>query len=80
MAAGAPTHQAVARGHSDHRVVDFAEYGHTEFQRRQELARIARRSFRGKVIALYTSLFCELALGHPVCLSPVPFHMSSHQC
>ncbi|PIL27913.1 hypothetical protein GSI_09948 [Ganoderma sinense ZZ0214-1] len=37
-----------------------------EWQRHQAPAREARPSFRGKVIALYTSLFFELAMAHPV--------------
>ena len=50
---------------SDHRVLDFPGFEPAEWERQQALARDARRSFAGKVIALYTSLFFELAMGHP---------------
>ena len=66
-------------GRSDHRVTDFPGYEPTEFRRRRELARAARRSFSGKVIALYTSVFCELALGYPICPPPPPEYLLS-QC
>ena len=47
-------------------MLDFPGFEPVEWQRQQALARDARRSFAGKVIALYTSLFFELAMGHPV--------------
>nr|VWO94474.1 Nucleoside-diphosphate-sugar epimerase [Ganoderma boninense] len=68
--------QAVARSRAkvyflsefeaDHRHLNFPGIENVEWVRRQALAREARRSFRGKVIALYTSLFFELAMAHPV--------------
>ncbi|PIL27905.1 hypothetical protein GSI_09940 [Ganoderma sinense ZZ0214-1] len=53
---------------SDHRHLSSPGFGFepAEWQRRRALAREVRRSFRGKVIALYTSLFFELAMAHPV--------------
>ncbi|PIL27917.1 hypothetical protein GSI_09952 [Ganoderma sinense ZZ0214-1] len=53
---------------ADHRHLSSPGFGFepAEWQRRRALAREARRSFRGKVIALYTSLFFELAMAHPV--------------
>nr|VWO94935.1 Nucleoside-diphosphate-sugar epimerase [Ganoderma boninense] len=68
--------QAVARSRAkvyflsefeaDHRHLNFPGIENIEWLRRQALAREVRRSFRGKVIALYTSLFFELAMAHPV--------------
>ncbi|KAM5535341.1 hypothetical protein V8D89_011026, partial [Ganoderma adspersum] len=51
---------------ADHRLLVFPGFEPSEWQRRKALAREARRLFRGKVIALYTSLFFELAMAHPV--------------
>lgn len=50
----------------DHRHLEFRGFEPIEWQRRKALAREARRSFAGKVIALYTNLFFELAMAHPV--------------
>ncbi|KAI1791501.1 NAD(P)-binding protein [Ganoderma leucocontextum] len=50
----------------DHRINDFPGYESPEFLVKQKLAKEARSSFKGKVIALYTALFFEVGFAHPI--------------
>ncbi|EJF62713.1 NAD(P)-binding protein [Dichomitus squalens LYAD-421 SS1] len=50
---------------SDHRINAFPGYESEEWLGKQEVAKETRAAFKGKVIALYTSAFIELAVKFP---------------
>ncbi|PIL30680.1 hypothetical protein GSI_07384 [Ganoderma sinense ZZ0214-1] len=51
---------------SDHRINDFPGYESPEWLKKQKVEGEARNTLKGKVIALYTSLFLELGFVHPI--------------
>ena len=59
------------RGGSDHRINDFPGYESPEWLAKQKLAKEARSAFKGKVIAVYTSLFFEVGFVNPIRMSPL---------
>ena len=65
-AGGGPKLTAIASGTSDHRINEFDGYESPEWLGKQKLEKEARSTFKGKVIAIYTSLFFELGFVHPI--------------